>query len=500
MPSFRFPLALAFGALACWLVLFITEPPGPGLDPDSLSYVAAARSLVASGTLRVPEDDWESSDSTTALSHFPPGFPAAVAVPVALGMAPVQGARLVVALAALVMVTLAVWLLCAVESRTAGAMAAVALMATPALVDVHESVLSEPLFLALMVLTLALVVRVPRRPLAAGIAAAAAGLVRYAGVSLVGGVALWWLLSPGDRKTRWRSALLAVLPAVLALGAWVVRTSVAPHGAEIRQISVYGQIGPTLREGVGTVAAWLAPALDGVWRAIAAVSMLAALTAVFIAACRGRSGAEVPETPARRVLAASAVLAACYAAVVLLARLFADPGIPLDERLLAPFMLLVTVAAVVALVEAWRRWGRAARAAAAVLGMAWLAASASVVVDSVQYALETGNDYADVQWSGSPLVEWVRQHAAGRPLFTNFPTALYFHAGRMARGLPDVARPDVARAFTDTVASRGGLVIVFERATQFAPSPDSLLRLVPLRVVARTSDGEASEVSSSGAH
>src|SRR5919201_902751 len=96
MPSrFVALTALAAGVAAFALVLVVTEPPGPGLDPDAASYLGAAESLARHGTLRIPLASWASPDTTSPLVHFPPGLPIVVALPVALGMPAVQGARLV---------------------------------------------------------------------------------------------------------------------------------------------------------------------------------------------------------------------------------------------------------------------------------------------------------------------------------------------------------------------------------------------------------------------
>src|SRR5581483_5831693 len=115
--------------------------------------------------------------STTALVHFPPGFSVALAVPYALGIPPIQGARLVEAGAALVTVALVTWLATVAAGPGAGVAAAVTVIVTPAIAGVHESVLSEPLFLALLVGALAIMALAPRRrPVAAGLLAAAASL------------------------------------------------------------------------------------------------------------------------------------------------------------------------------------------------------------------------------------------------------------------------------------------------------------------------------------
>ena len=93
-------LSLVAGAAAFTLALAITEPLGPGLDPDAMAYLYATSSLVHHGVLLDTRDDWVNADSARALTRWPPGFPVAIAVPVSLGMPRVQGARLVIALSA----------------------------------------------------------------------------------------------------------------------------------------------------------------------------------------------------------------------------------------------------------------------------------------------------------------------------------------------------------------------------------------------------------------
>ena len=71
--------ALALGAVAFWGVLRITAGAGPGLDPDSMSYLHAATTLAHHGRLRDVQRDWASADSTMPLAHWPPGYPVAIA-------------------------------------------------------------------------------------------------------------------------------------------------------------------------------------------------------------------------------------------------------------------------------------------------------------------------------------------------------------------------------------------------------------------------------------
>lgn len=509
LPSFRVPLAVFLGAIACWFVFDWTQPAGPGLDPDAVQYVAAAKSLAAHGTLEVPDDSWDSPDSAEPLAHFPPGVSTVLAAPVALGADPVQAARVVNGIAALALIAIVCLIASWAEGRVAGMIAAVGVAVTPAVSYVYLDVLSEPLFFALMAVALACMIVRPKSPFAAGVAAAASAMVRYAGVSLVAAVGVWGFVRPGTLRERVRRAATGVAPGAIALLAWMVRTRLETHGGGIRQFSVYGQIAPTLHEGARTLVAWTSPLVGGVWRLIPAVIAGVALVALGRDAGRrwgvrervlgmGRAMAadESAHDRTPRAVAAIAVMAACYVAVVVAARMFADPAIPLDERLLSPLMLLAIVAIMLAVRSGWRVWRRPARVVAATLLFAWCGASAWATAQQGSYAVDTGNDYADESWFGSPLIAWVRDHAAGRPLYTNYTTALYFHANRWSRALPQAPTRDTAQAVAEVVAREHGLIVGFNRSSQFAATPTALLQLVPQRVhmLVRTRDGAIYEL------
>jgi hypothetical protein len=489
----RLAPAALLGVLAFTLVLAVTDPPGPGLDPDALSYMGAAESLVAHGTYRIPTAPWTSADSTSSLAHFPPGYSTALAVPVALGMSPPQGARLVNALAAAVTVITLVLVVGTATSVPAGALLGVALLATPAMVTVHLSVLSEPLFLALLALALAALAYAPDRPLRAGVAAALGAMVRYAGVSLVGAAALWSLTRRAPWRERVQRAMLAALPAVLLEGAWVIRTRIVSGGQHaIRHFALYGDLGPTVREGGATLRDWLVPETDLEWplphRAV--IALVAAAVLVTLIVLGARAARADTRRRAWRVLRACAVLGACYAAMIIVSRLVADPAIPFDERILAPFLLLVTTAAAVAIACWWRVTdSRVARAAVAVVLVGWCGSSASVALHDGRFALDYGSDFAGEEWRHSPALEWARANGASHPLYTNWPAAVYFHLHRASYSLPRADETGAAGRFADTLRQRDGRAIVFDAVNADDVVAPSLIMQPGLRVIARLSDG-----------
>jgi hypothetical protein len=108
------------------------------------------------------------------------------------------------------------------------------------------------------------------------------------------------------------------------------------------------------------------------------------------------------------------------------------------------------------------------------------------------YALTEGADLAGSAWRDSPLVGWVRSGASMRaPLFTNWPSVLYFHAHRASRGLPGSLDPALVRAFGDTLRRRRGVLVGFAVPSRDYAAPESLAARLGLRRVASLPDGAA---------
>ena len=468
----------------------MTEPPGPGLDPDSMSYLGAAESLVQRGTLRIPAAGWKDTDSTTALGHFPPGFPLAIAAAVALGAPPVQAARGVEAAAAFATVVLAVSLVGAVAGTAAGAVAGVLLLVTPSFAFDHWQVVSEPLCLALLMATLALMSS-GRRPWTYGLTAAAAGMVRYAAFSATGAVALWAFGLRGSPRERARRAVAAVVPSVLLQGLWVLRS--LRESAEVRSFGLRGGLAASFRELAGTLGAWLAPAVAAPWLgAVLAVAVGGAAGFAVVRAARPPAlEPREPEAPIRRLLAAAGALAGCYAGLVLFSRMFVDLTIPVDQRILSPFIVLAETAAVAAFASRWQRRRRGWRAALAAAGVVWLGASALATARAIADALDGGWGYASDETRASRIGAWLRGAGAGAELFSDDPAGVWFLTGRPSRDAPETLDADSLAAFGRVLRERHGVLVGFPSALEIGAPPDSLAARLGLAEVARFPDGVA---------
>jgi hypothetical protein len=490
--------------LAGWSVLELTEPPGPGLDPDALAYLGSAVSLANGHGYQVPSSLWAASDTTAPLAHFPPGVPTSIAIGIKAGATPINSARFIEAASAAVAVIAIILTTTAAGLAASGFVAVVLFAVTTTAVICHASVLSEPLFLALLMLfiwQLALE-RSSQRTIALGAIAAAAALVRYAGISLVGAAILdallaSWLAAPTDNNdtpaTRVRRAITgalttAALPLAL-LAAWTLSRPRIP-GGKIRTIGlyIYG-LGDTLIQGGGTVMRWLAPGVEPA--PIAAVlAVLVWLTVITLIVRYVQTIAKAPaeNAPKIRLLRALALTLVCYAGLIAASRLFADGNIPLDERILAPAMVILTVTFALALQSYWANASQRMRVFSVGITFAWIFGAVGVSSGWVRDYRTDGGDLAGRDWRLAPIVDWARENPGVR-LYSNWPAAIWFHTGRAASEMPYFADSATIRKFRAKIDKDHGALVAFTWPSPEYASPDSLAARAGLIAVERSKDG-----------
>jgi len=501
-------LAAIAGLAAGAAVLELTEPPGPGLDPDAMQYLSAAQSIAHGDGLRIPLAQWSSPDTTSTLAHFPPGYSAAIAVGIRAGLSPQNSARLVMAAGS--GVAAAAMLFAATEGGTllGGLLALLIIALTPAMVIVTGSILSEPLFLALFASFVWQLTR-PRaargRMVFLGVLATAAAFVRYAGMSLVGAVLVdafvgdAWMGATESRERpslaeRARRAAAALAIPVAAFALWSL---LKPRGGEIRNIHFYRDgLGDTIAQGVTTVGQWLAPGEDLARAgAVVAIAVAVAVAALIVrelrVVWRGAAAGTPQAVAAQRLLRAIAIAKVCYLGLVGASRLFADGDIPLDERILAPVFVLGAIAIGAALVRWWFAAGRGLTLLTAGIMASWVIASAKQSKWWVDIYREDGGDFASREWRLSPLIEYTAKLPAGTILYSNWPSAIWFHTGRASHQLPTDEVPGLAAKFRAKLAAEHALFIAFHVNASDVVNADSLAARAGLVPAATFADGVA---------
>ncbi|MFI5246047.1 MAG: hypothetical protein ACHQQR_12520, partial [Gemmatimonadales bacterium] len=298
------------------------------------------------------------------------------------------------------------------------------------------------------------------------------------------------------RRTFWqraRRALVAAELPVIVLAIWVLTRPHSEDAEKIRDVGLYTRgIGDTLLGGAQTAARWLAPGVEGNGaRTMAAIAVLAALCALAVRTIRAARGGTVP-APERRLYRATTIVLLSYALVVGASRLLADPGIPLDDRMLAPVFYLAALLMGIALAAYWRaslpgRRGMVLLTAGITASWMWglEGVSAALVNDS----RTDGGDLAAHEWVASPLVAWASHAPPGTPLYSNWPAVIWFHASRAAHELPGELDSSTVNEFRAKIAREHGALLSFRARAEDYVSPDSLAALAGLVAVERWRDG-----------
>jgi hypothetical protein len=482
---------IVLGALAFAGVFALNRVAGPGFDPDSMTYVGQAESLVRSGTLHAPYGDWSSPDSTSPKGTFPPGFSLAISVPMLFGASSSGAASLVEATSAMAGIAILTWLVEDLVGPWAALLAAGVTLATPALIELHFSTLSEPLFLALLLATLAAMVRSPERPLRYGLLAALASMVRYVGVAVPAGAVLWAFAQPAPGKVRLRRAMVAGLPALILQTIWLIRCRMGTDHVPLGLDTLDTNLARNLEEARAALGGWLAPSFsESRWETPLAALVGLAVTLVIVRQALRLPWRRWAVEPITRFLLAAGLLGLLHVGVLVYSRILVGHDIPFDSRLLSPLILMGDATLAVLLTLSWQRWGGWQRSLAAVALTLWFAGAGLWLRDEIEDVRENGWDYNSYAWRGSPLVQWIKAEGRGHELFSNNPVPIYFQVGRPSREVPTTSDPDTVAAFGKALVAKHGALIGFSD-TSWLPGarPDSLARRLGLREVARFEDG-----------
>jgi hypothetical protein len=491
---------VAFALVAALGTALAPERPGYSLNGDVTAYLGSAKSLVEDGRLRHPIGTIFDETTDAPLAHWPPGYPLALAVPIALGASPPLAARIVRVISAFVAVLTVLLLVTSLAGPGAAAIAGALVLATPSIVGVQLSPLSEAFFAALVVLLVHAMLKWPDRPLRYGLLAAAVVLTRYVGVAFAATACGWALLQPGSLGRRLGRAVVAGLPTLVTQLAWLAWTRHV--SGNVRNVGVQAPFGETVRKLAGAVTRWLAPAMpDGPLVPLVKLASLLAIAGLVVwAALRlRREWYATGSAPARGFLSLVAItgtFTVIYYAVYVLARLFADYALDFHPRYWAPLELLYAAILAIALATWWRGGRPRLGAVAALVVAVWFAASLAASVALVREARAEERANAATM-ADSRLLAWVREEASGRALFSNWGAVLWRYAGRSSRELPIVDDPALDSLLARRVRESDGLLVNFtarDPVWMLPPGgryvdPDTLAARLGMREVARFREG-----------
>jgi hypothetical protein len=487
------PLALAAAVVAGMLLRH-----GPGISSDETAYLGLAHQLAAGRGFTEPF-----GDPGARLERYGPGLPLVLAAADRAGVDPVVAGTVLagVALAASVLLAAGLALRLGRGDRIAALAAGTLLLTSQGMLLWHGRILSEPLYVACLLLFLHALLGLLRGgarglAVAAGALAAAGVALRYVGVALAaGGAAAVLAVGRGSRRRRAVDAGILAGIALLPVGLWAVATVAAGGTLADRSLTVAGLPLERLRGMLGAVTGWaLTFRVPGPVRLAACVVG----TAVVVALVRRRPGPLRGRVDGRGVAAVLLVVAAHVAAVAG-AMAFLDPNLRFDSRMLLPAeaasAALLGLLAARLLAGATTGRGRAL-VGAALVALALLHAGAA----APRIARGARGGFRSPAWASSETVAALRRLPGSVVVYASAPDAVWFLTGRPARWLPeerDQYRGTPNPAFARQVAALGAdvragraVAVYLDRKTYWhLPTVDELRALLGPVPATRYADG-----------
>jgi hypothetical protein len=485
-------------------VLAISTPWGIGITPDSVVYVAAARSLLNGTGFALPS----ASSEFIPVVQYPPLFPLCLAMLAVIGFDPIDAAKwLNVGFLFAANVVLAGLIVYGeTRSRAASIVGSFLVALAFPLVQAHTLAWAEPLFLFCTFFGLWLLARhieapEPRVLLASSILVSLGLLSRYAGAATVlTGVVAVLLFCRAPLKDRIFDAVLFIIGSCSLVSLWMFRNVAVAGTATARSMSWHPPSSEHLNSAKETILSWILPV--GTSAGWASIGSAVALTIVFLFMTRAHDerDATQPPSPFAFVLA---LFIANYALLLFITVSFLDAHTPFNNRIFSP-AFLSSLMLIVCLSVRWLRRSRSAALARIAVAPALLLFFITHFERSARW-LETsytsGFGYAGPAWRDSNVMKRLSALDASTPIFTNGPDAVYAITGRHAAMIPAKVSPATrlaAASFPAELAEMGtklasgtGVLVYFHTVSWrwYLPSEEELLSSLNLTVVAREEEG-----------
>lgn len=420
--------------------IWYSTPNGVGVDYDSLFYLDAAQNLKQGHGIY-----WiGSGGELKPLTHYPPGYPVVLSIPMLLGLDKVQSAQLIASLLFGINVFLMGFLLYNVSgSRIASLLGMVVICMSQIILRLHLLVMSEPLFFTWMLLSFFCIVKYlgngKRRWLTfAAASIAAAALTRYIGTTLLITTTLGlFLLYRGTVKTRIgvasRILAIAIAPSVL----WMFRNWLLTGTATNRSFQVHPVDIDTFRSLLDVIFDWFTPAYLSHWTEGALLIVLFSGILVYLS---WRIWAK-HERDNRVLLLAFLFLlfSGIYLVQLIISLSFFDASTRIDDRILSPLFIsiwmltiLLTQASKSDQVKIGLTIGLFLLAFIGPLPKNW-----ERISSISQESRTVGYGFSAKYWQESDLIEWIRTRSSEALIITNQAMAVRYLTDRATIQVPE---------------------------------------------------------------
>jgi hypothetical protein len=488
-----------------FLILACTSKYGAGISHDSIAYIYAARSLAdGKGFLYFGYE--------TPFVQWPPLFPALLGLMLKAGVdCAIMGRYINALVFGLIIFFTGRRFLSKIETYPLALAGQTAILLSYPLVFVSKFIWTEPLFILFLTLFIFkledyLIENKAKNLVLSSVFAALACLTRYIGVTaIITGLLLLFLQS---KKLQRKLANMAVFGFVstVPLMIWFVRNyRVFSTIAGSRMPSQY-TLGQNLKLTFMTAASWFLPGTGFSVPLKVAVLVCIILLAIFIVifALPGGKKYRVSDgMPGYGKASAVYIIAPAFFVVIYTIYLVVSAAtVAIDAigtRLLVPVFVPV-ISIVIFLLD--RLCGLlSGQASKAVLKFLLIVFTFSLlvfplvnVVALTEDAVNNGaGGYSSKKWKYSETIEYLKNNLSGCNIYSNYPDAIYLHAGMPARYTPKKAGPEPYGfgSFEKSVQKSGNTYIVWfdQEISGSLYAPEDLTIHFELEQVVKTADG-----------
>jgi 4-amino-4-deoxy-L-arabinose transferase-like glycosyltransferase len=434
-------LLLLFIGIGMFLVWYSTIW-GAGLISDSFQYTASARSLASGDGFSLPYGDGELQPMT----KYPPMFSILLAGFELLGGTALQGARIL----NIILFGLNIFLVFYSTRRLAHSngfalLAALLFAISFVMVEAHSWALSEPLYISLSLASILLIQKYFEETGAswivlAALAASAAFLTRYVGVSLVLSIGIVILLIRTTVRQRVRDVVLFGGIAVLPVALWSLRAYLLTRTLNDRTLAFHPLTRKNYVAMIDVLYGWFFPSslVQGAEKiflllTVAAFSIL--LLWFWKIHKAPNSGLIKDSTPEKRISLLHGVYIVLYSLVIIASKTWIDADIGLSDRILSPMLVSMLILLTSGLSFLWNNYGKA-RPFVVLAGLGLIAYYGAATFVSVQGFHDTGLGIARRGWNRSDVIQSLRSYPDD-PMYTNSNSSLYLWSDRAGYSIPD---------------------------------------------------------------
>lgn len=440
------PLVVLAGMCASVLMYWITHR-GPGVSPDSTTYIEAARSLLAGNGFFV---------RGKAMTHYPPAYPLLLGLVGFLNHGDILlAARLLAALlfgANLVLLGLAVQL-CTRHSLAATGCVMFGFLSSAPAITIHSMAWSEAPFITFSMAAFLLLAHHIVRPtssllILASLMVGFAAATRYVGVVLFPSMALALLLLDNRSiKHKMRDTVVFVGVASLPLASWLIRNVVIAQSAANREFAFHPFNLSHVKNLIITLYDLALPISISNWTKALHVGVAVSLFLFGIALLHRRLYIRHNATLVSIVLPALCIFYFFIYVVFLFISISCfDASTPVDERLLFPAFLPLTV---VAFALAWSLSEALGQQCVwysfVFLSLFSISINVNHAISRVVDIHNDGSGYTSLDWRHSEIIFCLSEISDVRKIYSNGPDVISFMTGKEVAFIPKKEFPESLR-------------------------------------------------------